>query len=62
MSYSPLGSGDAAYSFAWEIGELHWLPALRWHTRTCAKTAAPEESQNPASPETGPDAQDKGPE
>jgi hypothetical protein len=29
MSYSPLGSGDAAYSFAWEIGELHWLPAVR---------------------------------
>jgi hypothetical protein len=29
MSYSPLGSGDAAYSFAWEIGELRWLPAVR---------------------------------
>jgi hypothetical protein len=29
MSYSPLDSGDAAYSFSWEIGELHWLPPLR---------------------------------
>ena len=28
MSYSLLGSGDAAYSFSWEIGELHWLPPL----------------------------------
>jgi hypothetical protein len=29
INYGPLGSGDAAYSFAWEIGELHWLPAVR---------------------------------
>jgi hypothetical protein len=29
MSYRPLGSGEGAYSFAWEIGELRWLPPLR---------------------------------
>jgi hypothetical protein len=29
LAYRPLGSGDPSYSFAWEIGELHWLPAIR---------------------------------
>jgi hypothetical protein len=64
MSYGPLGSGDEAYSFAWEIGELRWLPAPRRKrpARTCAGTALPEEPRNPPGFETGPDARDKGPE
>ncbi|MDR3192342.1 MAG: hypothetical protein LBT87_04685 [Treponema sp.] len=65
MSYGPLGSGDAAYSFAWEIGELHWLPALRRKRsgRTCPRGGAvPEEPQNPLGFENGPDTQGRGPE
>jgi hypothetical protein len=65
MSYRLLGSGDAAYSFSWEIGELHWLPPLRRKrdARTCPyrETAVPEEPQSPVSVETGPDTQNKGP-
>jgi hypothetical protein len=66
MSYSSLGSGDAAYSFAWEIGELHWLPALRRkrlaRTCPCAEKTRPEEARNPLNFETGPDAEGKEPE
>jgi hypothetical protein len=29
MVYRPLPVGDGAYSFEWEIGELHWLPAIK---------------------------------
>ncbi|MDR3248058.1 MAG: hypothetical protein LBT39_04660 [Treponema sp.] len=29
LRFGPLSSGDPAYSFSWEIGELYWLPAIR---------------------------------
>jgi hypothetical protein len=65
MSYSPLGSGDAAYSFAWETGEFHWLPSPRRkrYARTCPcrETTVPEEPQNQAGFETGPDTRNRGP-
>jgi hypothetical protein len=62
MSYGPLGSGDAAYSFAWEIGELHWLPAPRRKRpgRRPGTGTTPEEPGNPPGFETGPDPQEEG--
>ncbi|GHV89935.1 hypothetical protein AGMMS50268_04380 [Spirochaetia bacterium] len=29
MIYRPLAIGDGSYSFEWQIGELHWLPAIK---------------------------------
>jgi hypothetical protein len=47
MSYRLLGSGDAAYSFSWEIGELHWLPPLGRKRSGGAALKSPAGGQGP---------------
>jgi hypothetical protein len=38
MTLTPLGCGDAAYSFAWQVGEPVWLPPAR---KSCRQAEHP---------------------